>query len=103
MALYLYGGVDGKSGRIHLRSGGELRFADFDVDVLDTVRDKDISISNSDVDTILGREGARDNSYPDDNGSRRVASYPDTIGSKLVYCTPFLSKSSCIVGPTLFS
>jgi len=60
-------GVTGDDGFVHLRSGGDHGFPNLDVDVRDTVREKDRSAANGDVDAILSRKGSRHDSYPDDN------------------------------------
>ena len=45
------------------------------MDVVDTVSGKDTLAASRDLDAIPGREGARDDSYPYDNGrGRRLAS-----------------------------
>ena len=44
--------------------------------VVDTVREKDRSAANGDVDAILGRNGAR-HDLLDDNGSGTVANFPE--------------------------
>jgi hypothetical protein len=72
------GGVGGGDGLVHLGTGGadDHRLANFDVDVVDTVSGKDTLAVSRDLDAILGREGARDNSHPYDNGRGRLASVP---------------------------
>jgi hypothetical protein len=60
------GGIGGGDGLVHLGTGGadDLRLANFDVDVVDIVSGKDTLAVSRDLDAILGREGARDNSHP---------------------------------------
>ena len=54
------------------RKGGDQRFADFDVDIFDIVCEKDRSEANGAFDATLGREGARFDSDPDNNGSPTI-------------------------------
>lgn len=67
----LGGGVGGEGWLIRLVTGvaEDHRLANFDVDVVHLVSGKDALAMNSDLDAILGREGARDNSDPYDSGT----------------------------------
>jgi hypothetical protein len=69
-------GSEGGDGLVHLGTGRaeDLRLTNFNVDVVDIVSGKDTLAASRDLDAILSREGARDNSHPYDNGRGRLAS-----------------------------
>jgi hypothetical protein len=71
-------GIFGGGRDVHLGTSraDDLRLANFDVDVVDIMSGKDTLAASRDLDAILCREGARDNSHPYDNGRGRLVSVP---------------------------
>ena len=74
------GGVGADGGFVHHRRAGELRFTDYDVNVVDIVLEKDRSAMDGDLDAKFGRESAMVDPDQDDGGRGRLASYADSEG-----------------------
>ena len=75
------GGRIGADGRlVHHRGAGELRFVDYDVDVIDIVLEEDRSAMDNDLNAKFGRESAMVDSDQDEGGRGRLANYADSEG-----------------------
>lgn len=71
------GGVSTDGRLVHHHSTGELGFTKFDVNIVDTVLDKDRSAMDNDLNAKFVRKRARVDSYEDDSRRGRLDSYPD--------------------------